>query len=111
MPNSAANNNNSMEAFDLQSSLSYKEEKYLEPNETETETFLTEEGIRAILEKAMKKQRVDLKLFRQIDDWFMYLFIYTTMYLLMYLLTKWMYAMVRSLGIVSCSKWQYASIQ
>ena len=71
MPNSAANNNNfnnSMEATDLQSSLSYKEEKSLEPNETETETFLTEEGVRAILEKAMKKQRVDLKLFRQIDD-------------------------------------------
>ena len=48
--------------------LNYVEKEYSEPDVTETETFLTEEGVRNIIEKAMKKQRLDLKLSRKTED-------------------------------------------
>ena len=48
--------------------LNYVEIEQSEPNATETEAFLTEDRVRNIIEKALKKQRLDLKLFRQTED-------------------------------------------
>ena len=65
--------NNSMKASYLPNSLSstlpsVEKEACEKETELRHETFLTEDGVKDILEKAMKKQRIDLKLFKLIDD-------------------------------------------
>ena len=75
-PSNLLNNNtltNSMDATDLltsrsNSAFNSEERKQYEPDVTEAETFLTEERVHNIIENAMKKQRLDLNLFRQIKD-------------------------------------------
>ena len=75
-PSNLLNNNtltNSMDATDLltsrsNSAFNSEERKQYEPDVTEADTFLTEERVRNIIENAMKKQRSDFNLFRQIKD-------------------------------------------
>ena len=74
IPSNLANNNTfniSMPASNFPSSCSTTilPSVVKEPSEeaTESQIFLTEEGVQDIIEKAMKKQRVDLKIFRQSD--------------------------------------------